>query len=229
MAQANYPLPKTRLRLQSQLDAAKTQAERNKLGQFATPPALAYAIIKTTQAYFANTTSVRFLDPAFGTGAFYEALRKVYNDDEINFAKGVEIDPHFGEPTKKFWQSTKLELTCADFTQLQAPDEDENKPNLIICNPPYVRHHHVDSQKKQALGEKVKEITGIDLSGLAGLYCYFLLLSHAWMAENGIGCWLIPGEFFAAIAHPGILRNSAYLRPFFARIWDGMQTRLNLF
>ena len=196
MTEANYLLPETRLRLQSQLDAAKTQAERNKSGQFATPPTLAHAILETTKTYFPDTTSIRFLDPAFGTGAFFEALKNVFAHDAINFAKGIEIDSHYGEPAKRLWQKTNLELALADFTQLQAPNKNENKSNLIVCNPPYVRHHHLSSQQKQALREKVKETTSINLSGLAGLYCYFLLLSHAWMAENGIGCWLIPGEFF---------------------------------
>jgi len=33
------------------------------------------------------------------------------------------------------------------------------------------------------------------MSGLAGLYCHFLGLSHAWMAEGGVAGWLIPSEF----------------------------------
>jgi hypothetical protein len=36
---------------------------------------------------------------------------------------------------------------------------------------------------------------GIKLSGLAGLYCYFLLLADAWLADGGLGVWLIPSEF----------------------------------
>jgi hypothetical protein len=35
----------------------------------------------------------------------------------------------------------------------------------------------------------------MDISGLAGLYCYFLLLSHEWMEEDGLAIWLIPSEF----------------------------------
>jgi hypothetical protein len=35
----------------------------------------------------------------------------------------------------------------------------------------------------------------LDISGLAGLYCYFLLLSHDWMEEQGLAIWLIPSEF----------------------------------
>jgi adenine-specific DNA-methyltransferase len=35
----------------------------------------------------------------------------------------------------------------------------------------------------------------IRISGLAGLYCYFLLLSHGWMEEQGLAIWLVPSEF----------------------------------
>jgi adenine-specific DNA-methyltransferase len=33
------------------------------------------------------------------------------------------------------------------------------------------------------------------ISGLAGLYCYFLLLCHDWLEEEGLALWLIPSEF----------------------------------
>ena len=35
----------------------------------------------------------------------------------------------------------------------------------------------------------------MQISGLAGLYCYFLLLCHDWMEERGLAIWLIPSEF----------------------------------
>ena len=33
------------------------------------------------------------------------------------------------------------------------------------------------------------------MNGLAGLYNYFLLLAHRWLATNGLAVWLIPSEF----------------------------------
>ena len=35
----------------------------------------------------------------------------------------------------------------------------------------------------------------MEINGLAGLYCYFLSLSHAWLADDGLAGWLIPSEF----------------------------------
>jgi len=37
--------------------------------------------------------------------------------------------------------------------------------------------------------------SGVRITGLAGLYCYFLGLAHAWLADDGIAGWLIPSEF----------------------------------
>ena len=56
-----------RLQLQDSLDSAKTQAERNRLGQFATPAPLATDILAYAKSLVSPAIGVRFLDPAFGT------------------------------------------------------------------------------------------------------------------------------------------------------------------
>ena len=37
--------------------------------------------------------------------------------------------------------------------------------------------------------------SGVEISGLAGLYAHFLLLGDAWLADGGLAIWLIPSEF----------------------------------
>lgn len=49
---------------QLQLDGAKTQTERNKLGQFGTPTALATDILKYAKTLLPSNPKIRFLDPA---------------------------------------------------------------------------------------------------------------------------------------------------------------------
>lgn len=179
--------------LQADLDRQKTQAERNVMGQFSTPIALANDVLTHAKRIFPKRGKVRFLDPAFGTGAFYSALNTVFPTTRIEAATGVEIDQHYAKPALELWGKTDLNYQLADFTKQQAPREDE-KYNLIICNPPYVRHHHINGQKErlqaQALG-----VANMKLSGLAGLYCYFMAIAHPWMKKNGIAGWLIPSEF----------------------------------
>jgi len=139
--------------------------------------------------------AIQFLDPAFGTGSFYSALLSVANSSQIKRAWGYEIDPHYGTPTVELWRDTSLHLSVADFVSQSPSHQEDDKPNLLICNPPYVRHHHIPIQEKQRLRVLTSEQTGVSLSGLSGLYCYFILLSKRWMAKNGVACWLIPSEF----------------------------------
>jgi hypothetical protein len=180
-----------RLALQTSLDAEKSRSERNRLGQFATPTVLAEDIVRYAVSLLPAAATVRFLDPAIGTGAFYSALLKVVPRERISEALGFEIDPHYGKPATQLWKDTGLALKLADFTHA----EPSPRFNMLICNPPYVRHHHLHNGDKERLQHRTQQSSGMKLSGLAGLYCHFLGLSHAWMAEGGVGGWLIPSEF----------------------------------
>jgi Predicted RNA methylase len=180
-----------RLALQSELDSQKTQEERNRLGQFATPTALAADIAEYASKLLGDTRAVRFLDPAIGTGSFYSAVRGVLPKNRLKEAVGFEIDRHYGLPAKELWAGTELDITIGDFTA-QAP---EAKFNLVISNPPYVRHHHLSQKDKQRLQMLALQRSGIRIAGLSGLYCYFLALSHAWLADDAVSAWLIPSEF----------------------------------
>lgn len=180
-----------RLTLQAQLDREKTGAQRNKLGQFATPTALAEDILAYAGSLLQESEPVRFLDPAIGTGAFYSALLKTFPAARIQEAQGFEIDPHYGSPAARLWADTSLSMTLSDFTQEDA----DPRFNLLICNPPYVRHHHMSNDEKCRLQIKAQQACGTRIAGLAGLYCYFLGLSQAWLAPGAISGWLIPSEF----------------------------------
>jgi len=134
---------------------------------------------------------VHFLDPAIGTGAFYSAFLNTFPQQQVAEALGFEIDPHYGQPTSLIWQNSGLTLKHTDFTR----EEPTPRFNLVICNPPYVRHHHIQAGDKERLLHRSFKVCGMKLTGLAGLYCHFLAHSHAWMTEGGIAGWLIPSEF----------------------------------
>jgi hypothetical protein len=177
-----------RLIEQTRLDGLKGTAERNEWGQFATPPTLADEILR----FASNLTGrVRFLDPAVGTGSFFSALLKVFGPERVAGARGMELDPAFALAARRLWASAGLEVIEADFTALQP----QACCDLLVCNPPYVRHHHLDPGNKERLQHRVLLEHRIRISGLAGLYCYFLLLSDAWMDNDGLAIWLIPSEF----------------------------------
>jgi len=188
-------IERKRLDLQAALDSAKSQAARNKLGQFATPTGLATDILQLAKALLPKSGHVRFLDPAIGTGAFYSALLRCFPESRIEWAEGYEIDPHYGQPARELWEGTPLTLNLSDFTAAKAPADEKDKATLVVCNPPYVRHHHLDAEAKLRLRARSIDAAGVDLNGLTGLYCHFVALSHSWMAKGALAVWLIPSEF----------------------------------
>ncbi len=184
-----------RIKLQERLDAGKSQTERNRLGQFATPTMLASQIVSYSLALLSPRSKIHFLEPAFGTGAFYSALLHHAPPGRIEAAAAYEIDPHYGEEAKRLWQDTGLSMQVDDFTKALPPRSESARYNLVICNPPYVRHHHLSQTQKRELQAAVARYLNIEMKGLSGFYTYFMLLSQAWMAKDCDGAGLIPSEF----------------------------------
>jgi adenine-specific DNA-methyltransferase len=188
---AHQTIEGTRQTEQTRLDSLKTAAERNKWGQFATPFALALSLSRYAHKTLGEKR-LRFLDPAIGTGSFYSALSQVVPAMSIEAATGVELDPMFAEAAESLWGKSGLHVVRGDFTMEKPPAQ---RFNLVLTNPPYVRHHHLESDAKDRLKVQLARSLHMEISGLAGLYCYFLLLSHDWMEEQGLAIWLIPSEF----------------------------------
>ena len=139
---------------------------------------------------------VNFLDPGFGTGVFYSACLNVFSAERIQKAVGYEIDQAYWKAAIDLWnKETRLQLINADFTKTTIPNLEKDRFDLLICNPPYIRHHAMTSNDKKRLVDLVDSTIGIRPSGYSGMYCYFLLLSHYWMSKDGIAGWLIPSEF----------------------------------
>lgn len=181
----------TRMRLQTHIDESKSIEERRRLGQFATPFVLAQEIVSyglTLQ----REEEISFLEPALGTGVFYSALSSETNKSAryIKSAVGIEIDNDFYSAANELWRDS-INIIHSDFTTT----ESARNINFLVSNPPYVRHHYIGQEQKEKLITVVKNETGLSLSGLAGLYCYFILLAHKWLAPGAICGWLIPSEF----------------------------------
>ena len=152
------PTPQTiegsRREEQARLDRHKTAAERNKQGQFATPPELARSLADYALSLIGKET-LRFLDPAIGTGSFYSALSRAVPASGLEVATGIELDPLFAAAAKKLWSRSGLHIIQGDFTKQGPP---ALRFNLILTNPPYVRHHHLESAKKQRLKEQLAQM-----------------------------------------------------------------------
>lgn len=190
MAHTNDIQEMRREELQLTLDAQKTQKQRNVMGQFATPFPLACDIMKFMHSLNGCEGKVSMLEPSAGLGAFISAFREVYGDS-AGHVLGFEIDSHYYSPAVELWDGCDVELRNADFLA-QSPD---SACDMIVANPPYVRHHHIAADTKIRLKQEVADFSNISISGLAGLYCYFMILATRWLRSGGLSCWLVPCEF----------------------------------
>ncbi|MFY9261793.1 MAG: N-6 DNA methylase [Gallionella sp.] len=192
----NSLIESRRQAIQADIDARKSAAERNRLGQFATPNALAVDIARYIESALVQTqSSIRFADPSIGSGSFFSAALAVFGSKRIASAIGVELDPAFADAARHLWGDEGLEVLLGDFTRVIANGSCPTAPNVILANPPYVRHHHMSKEDKERLQDLTFKMSGVEVSGLAGLYVYFLLLATAWLEEGGVAAWLIPSEF----------------------------------
>ncbi len=196
MGEHDNPVEVRRQAIQDELDARRSGAERNRLGQFATPCRLAVEIADCVRTIMENSIPVvHFADPSVGSGSFFSAALTVFGRERIKRAVGIEIDPAFCEAARELWSGAGLEVIRGDFTRLVSGRLESSAPNVVLANPPYVRHHHLGREDKERLQALARRMTGVEVNGLAGLYVYFLLLTTAWMSDNGYAAWLIPSEF----------------------------------
>lgn len=182
--------------IQVEIDARRSAAERNRLGQFATPNDLAIEIARYVASIRGRGHGgIYFADPSIGSGSFFSAALAVFGSKRIEKAVGVELDPAFCDAARELWADAGLEIVHGDFTRIVGNGSRPPSPNVILANPPYVRHHHMEREDKERLQRLAFKLTGVEVNGLAGLYVYFLLLTTAWMQDGGIAAWLIPSEF----------------------------------
>jgi hypothetical protein len=190
------PIELQRQAFQAAFDISKPATERNRLGQFATPYPLAVEITRYVKRIAGSKLpTIRFADPALGTGSFFSAALAVFGQERIISAIGIELDPTLCDAARDLWALSGLDVVQEDFTRIIDGFPRSVSPNLILANPPYVRHHHLSCEEKERLRALTFRLTGVQVHGLAGLYVYFVLLATAWMADSGYAAWLIPSEF----------------------------------
>lgn len=172
--------------------AEATEASR-KLGVYYTPGVVAQAIVD----WAIWDSSCTVLDPSFGGCAFFRAsmntLLRRGASRPGRLLYGVDIDPTArtflkpllcaGARTSQFHTGDFLAL---DATQLSAAPFD-----VVVGNPPYVRHHWIN--QKPSLRKRFVSQNGSKIvDGRASYWAYFLLHSLKFIAPKGRLAFILP-------------------------------------
>ena len=94
IAHHDNPTETRRQATQAAIDATKSAAERNRLGQFATPNALAIDIARYVDSLIDDPKrGVRFADPSIGSGSVFSAALAEQGASGGIFISTGELDP----------------------------------------------------------------------------------------------------------------------------------------
>ena len=167
-----------------------------------TPPELAQAIATYALSLLEPNAPVHFGDPAVGNGAFYAALLRVLPKKDLASAVGVDISARQVEAAQSRWGHRGLTVMRADYLHLERLEP----RTLILANPPYLRHQDIPASYKRRLRERASVIADTLVDAKSGQYVYFLILSHRWLAADGVAAWLVPSGFMRSQYGQGVRR-----------------------
>jgi len=175
-----------------------TIEEQRKLGKFETPRRIARFIVK----WAIRKADDIILEPCIGSGIlFFEAIQQLeqfhVSGEVFKNVYGVDIDSTAVESVIEklgLDPSINSNIVCMDFLRA-TPNKELPLVDVVICNPPYTRHQHLDEDYKKEIAKAVEEKTGIELSRQSGIYVYFLIHASRFLKENGRMAFVLPTNF----------------------------------
>lgn len=114
------------------------------------------------------------------------------------FYQGIEIDPERWPP-RVLPEKAAVDHECAFRHKKEGYD-------LCIGNPPYVRHHDIESPWKEDTVDRINEALGISLNKHSNLYLYFLCLGIMRTLPNGLVALVVPYEWVSRPSAKAIRR-----------------------
>lgn len=168
----------------------RSSVERRAVGQTFTPP----EIVESMLSWAAGRVSpARVVDPGTGSGRFIvRALERFPN------AKGIAIDTDpaallMARANAHVWGvDDRIVFHLADYREVAI--EKIDGITLYVGNPPYVRHHDIQSHWKDWYAATAKEMR-IPSSKLAGLHSHFFLATAKHMQPGDVGVYITSSEW----------------------------------
>lgn len=143
------------------------------------------------------------LEPCFGGCTFLEAsvetLRALGQAQPENNIYGFDIDPlAFRYLTARLGSDTlSTHFFRNDFLTVFPEEAGPKSIDLVIGNPPYIRHDNFDERQKSAVIQWQKKYR-VSLNGRSSLWAYFLLHALHFLKPGGRMAWVLPSSFLTA-------------------------------
>lgn len=183
IAEGGDPLGEAFLRIRS-------AAVRRTNGAVYTPQAIIDAMISWA---FTRGKPDRIIDPGCGSGRYAIAAGRVWPHAEI---VAVDLDPLATLMTKAALTVHRMmgrsTVQLCSYNEAIIPSIDGI--SLFIGNPPYVRHHDIDTKQKEWLS-RTSAAFGVRASQLAGLHVHFFVRTLELARKGDLGCFITSAEW----------------------------------
>ncbi len=158
---------------------------KNKLGQYFTPAQICDFMV----AFSSKPITAAVLEPSSGEGAFLDALNAAGFQNVI----GVEIDPEIAHHDSYFVENSSF-ITW----------ETNNRFDLVIGNPPYIRWKDLEEEQKSELIQH--RLFGSMVNSLSDYLLPFIALSIEKLRDDGELIFITP-SFWLQTKHSAGLRE----------------------
>jgi len=167
----------------------RSAAERRPMGATYTPR----IIVSAMTDWVASRSPELIVDPGAGSGRFLIAAARALPRVRL---LAVEVDPlaallcRAHVVTAGFGK--RAQVVVRDFRDFRLPDGVGR--TAFLGNPPYVRHHQIDSGWKSWLVQKASSL-GVAASQLAGLHAHFFLATATLARKGDFGVFITAAEW----------------------------------
>lgn len=160
------------------------------MGATYTPQRIVAEMVRWARA---TRTPERVVDPGVGSGRYLRRAAAAFPEAQL---LGVDVDPLAALLARASLATAGLAdraaIEAIDYRELVLPEI--GGPTLFIGNPPYVRHHQIDSKWKRWLSATAA-MHGYNASQLAGLHVHFYLATAGLARPGDLGTFITSSEW----------------------------------
>lgn len=178
---------------------AHTPTRKRTLGAYYTPADVGQLLCK----WSIRSHNEHVLEPSFGGCTFLDAsieqLSALGHPTPEKQIFGCDIDPMaFLHLTELLGKSGPADhFFKIDFLALRPEDVGGCIADVVIGNPPYIRHSKIEKKQKLSIA-MWKAQYGIHVDARSSLWTYFLLHSLLFLKQGGRLAFVLPGSFLTA-------------------------------